>query len=129
MQPQIQEKHSSGLLTSSLPSGRAGFLQRKCACGGTPGLDGECAECRQRRLLGRGGLSIQPKLAVDQPGDRFEEEADRAAEQVTLAAEPPTLSHTRPMVQRAPEEEIPASSPETVPAAEPAATPAAQPTT
>ncbi|MBZ0303137.1 MAG: DUF4157 domain-containing protein [Anaerolineae bacterium] len=29
---------------------RAPLLQRKCACGGTPGVDGECAECRQRRL-------------------------------------------------------------------------------
>jgi hypothetical protein len=29
---------------------RPGFLQRTCACGGTPGLDGECAECRRKRL-------------------------------------------------------------------------------
>ncbi len=28
----------------------AGLLQRKCACGGTAGLTGECAECRDRRL-------------------------------------------------------------------------------
>jgi len=28
----------------------SGCLQRKCACGGTPGLDGECAECRRKRL-------------------------------------------------------------------------------
>jgi len=28
----------------------SGLLQRKCACGGTPGLDGECAECRAKRL-------------------------------------------------------------------------------
>jgi hypothetical protein len=29
----------------------ASVLQRKtCACGGTPGLDGECAACRQKRL-------------------------------------------------------------------------------
>ena len=27
-----------------------GLLQRKCACGGTPGPDGECAACRQKRL-------------------------------------------------------------------------------
>lgn len=27
-----------------------GLLQRKCACGGSPGLDGECAECRKKRL-------------------------------------------------------------------------------
>ena len=26
------------------------LLQRKCACGGTPGPDGECAECRKKRL-------------------------------------------------------------------------------
>lgn len=31
---------------------RSGLLQRKCACGGTPGLDGECAECRKKRLSG-----------------------------------------------------------------------------
>lgn len=29
---------------------QTGFLQRKCACGGSPGLDGECAECRSKRL-------------------------------------------------------------------------------
>jgi hypothetical protein len=26
------------------------LLQRKCACGGTPGLDGECAECRKKQM-------------------------------------------------------------------------------
>lgn len=30
----------------------SGMIQRKCACGGTPGLSGECAECRKKRLLG-----------------------------------------------------------------------------
>jgi hypothetical protein len=29
---------------------RGGLLQRKCACGGTPGPTGECAECRKKRL-------------------------------------------------------------------------------
>src|SRR5215211_5472573 len=29
---------------------RTNLLQRKCACGGTPGVDGECAECRKTRL-------------------------------------------------------------------------------
>jgi outer membrane protein OmpA-like peptidoglycan-associated protein len=29
---------------------RTNLLQRKCACGGTPGLGGECAECRKKRL-------------------------------------------------------------------------------
>ena len=29
---------------------QTGLLQRKCACGGTPGVDGECEECRAKRL-------------------------------------------------------------------------------
>jgi hypothetical protein len=46
-------------------------LQRKCACGETVVAGGECAECRKKHL--------QTKLAVNQPGDRFEHEADRMA--------------------------------------------------
>lgn len=30
-----------------------GLLQRKCACGGNAGPDGECAECRKKKLLQR----------------------------------------------------------------------------
>jgi hypothetical protein len=48
------------------------ILQRKCACGGTVAAGGECAQCRKKRL--------QTKLAVNQPGDRFEQEADRMAD-------------------------------------------------
>jgi len=33
-----------------LPPGRTGLLQRKCACGSTPGSSGECEECRKKRL-------------------------------------------------------------------------------
>ena len=29
------------------------LLQRKCACGGSPGVDDECEECRQKRLFTR----------------------------------------------------------------------------
>lgn len=32
---------------------RGSLLQRKCACGGTPGPDGECAGCRKKRLQRR----------------------------------------------------------------------------
>jgi hypothetical protein len=52
------------------------WLQRKCACGGTSGPSGECAECKRKRL------ALQPKLAINQPGDRYEQEADRVAEAV-----------------------------------------------
>jgi hypothetical protein len=113
---------------------RSKLLQRKCACGGTPGLDGECAECRRKRLLGSqrnpsdqadhsevplivngvsrspdrsldastrasseaafghdfskipvhatAPVSIQPRLAVSNPEDPYEQEATRKAEEV-----------------------------------------------
>jgi hypothetical protein len=60
-------------------------LQRKCACGETVVAGGECAECRKKHL--------QTKLAVNQPGDRFEHEADRVADSVIQGGkQPPVLS-------------------------------------
>ncbi len=39
---------------STNTAARSHLVQRRCACGGMPGLDGECAECRRKRLaLGR----------------------------------------------------------------------------
>src|SRR5689334_12553794 len=35
---------------ASVTPAPVGLLQRKCACGGTPGVDGECAACRAKRL-------------------------------------------------------------------------------
>ena len=52
---QIQTKPETSTFSSSAPlAARTNLLQRQCACGGTPGLDGECAECRRERLLGSG---------------------------------------------------------------------------
>lgn len=43
--PQLQAR------TALTPSpATTGALQRKCACGGTPGPTGECAQCRRKRL-------------------------------------------------------------------------------
>src|SRR6516162_2808888 len=40
---------------SSLRLSRSGnLLQRKCACGGTPGPGGECEECRRKRFQRKG---------------------------------------------------------------------------
>jgi len=41
---------------------REAFLQRKCACGGTPGPAGECEQCRKKRL--------QRKTRNSEPGFR-----------------------------------------------------------
>src|SRR5215213_10468526 len=47
----VSSKHplSHPLPGQGLLSSQEGLLQRKCACGGTPGIDGECAECRKSR--------------------------------------------------------------------------------
>jgi len=62
-----------------------GVLQRQCACGGTPGVDGICEECRNKRLSSQRQVTLatlQTKLTVNKPGDRYELEADQVAEQV-----------------------------------------------
>ena len=98
----------------SISLSRSGLLQRTCACGGVPGLTGECEGCASQRLSGQqgnppalpnrpsedrstapmqgatpggysfGNLAIEPKerfgiqtkLAIGQPGDRYEHEAE-----------------------------------------------------
>src|SRR5690242_10347973 len=72
---------------SSLSRTPAALLQRACACGGTPGASGECEACRKKRLAGR-AAGLQTKLAVNQPGDRWEQEADRMAESVVSGHDP-----------------------------------------
>ena len=66
-------------LDASIAPARTGVLQRKCACGGLIGLSGSCAECQQKKLLGK---PVQTKLRINEPGDRYEQEADRVADHV-----------------------------------------------
>src|SRR5215208_2264204 len=42
---------------------RSGLLQRKCACGGTLGPTGECAECRRKRLQRQPTNQAEPSQA------------------------------------------------------------------
>lgn len=71
---QAQMKPTS---TYSCTPVRTGLLQRKCACGGTAGILGECEECSKKKRFG-----LQTKLKVNEPGDLYEQEADRIADQV-----------------------------------------------
>ena len=74
--PQIQGAKSSVQGPEAHASRPAGaLLQRKCACGGAASLTSECEACRGEKLQRR-------PLAVNTPGDRFEQEADRAADAV-----------------------------------------------
>ena len=78
MSSAVQTQVKAPAITAFTPT-YGGLLQRKCACGGTPGLDGECADCRRKRLSGQGSSLIQPKLRIGQPGDKYELEADHVA--------------------------------------------------
>jgi len=84
MGTQLQMQRSS---TAAPPTGLIppGILQRKCACGGSAGLTGECSECQSKRLIGK---PLQGKLRISEAGDEYEREADRVAEQVMRTAEP-----------------------------------------
>jgi uncharacterized protein DUF4157 len=47
---------------------RSGLLQRKCACGGTPGSTGECESCRKKRLQRKSKSSaLESQNDVDVP--------------------------------------------------------------
>lgn len=48
-------------------STRSHLLRRKCACGGTPGLDGECAGCRRKRLALRRRSTDHAELSTAPP--------------------------------------------------------------
>ena len=79
--------------TQAIPSNHTGLvtsgklLQCKCACGGAPGPSGDCAACRRKRSPGREEYLLQPKLAINRPGDRWEREADRVADRVMNLSE------------------------------------------
>jgi enamine deaminase RidA (YjgF/YER057c/UK114 family) len=62
---------------------QGGVLQRKCSCGNGSGTGGTCTECQKKQ-----GQSLQTKLRISEPGDRYEQEADRVAEQVMRMPEP-----------------------------------------
>ena len=89
----IPSKPTAVPLSSFAPA--PGRLQRKCACGGTPGPIGECEECRKKKRLG-----LQTKLKVNEPGDIYEQEADRIADQVMAIPAHPAASGAPPRIQR-----------------------------
>ena len=71
------------------------LLQRKCACGGTPGPTGECEACRKKKRFG-----LQTKLNVSEQGDIYEQEADRIADQVMATPAHPGAAGAAPRIQR-----------------------------
>jgi len=64
MNTQLQTQHrAASVPRTSFTPVRSGILQRKCACGGTPGPTGECEACRKKReaaMLQRAAVSPGP---------------------------------------------------------------------
>ncbi|HMQ53157.1 MAG TPA: DUF4157 domain-containing protein [Anaerolineae bacterium] len=98
------EKARHQLKPSATSSVKAsGFLQRRCACGGTPGLDGDCAECRRKRLQRQRSDS---GLRVGPADDRFEHEAEQWASAALRGQLPGPVQQAAPELRRAPVEQI-----------------------
>jgi len=89
---------------------QSNLLQRKCGCGQSASLTGQCSECQRKKLAPERGLTdsanesesppvvhevlrssfpkIQPKLKIGTPNDRYEQEADRIANQIMRMPKP-----------------------------------------
>ncbi|EDZ67240.1 hypothetical protein NOC27_567 [Nitrosococcus oceani AFC27] len=84
------------------------MLQRKCASCANSGS--ECAECRKKRTF-----ALQPKLTINEPGDRYEQEADRIAAQVMTMPAQQAASSAPPRIQRLSGEAVAVGRPSVVP--------------
>lgn len=71
------------------------LLQRRCACGATPGLAGRCPDCERRQMLG-----LQARLSVGPADDAFEREAEQVAQQVLAGPATPVGQRAAPRIQR-----------------------------
>jgi hypothetical protein len=89
MTAQVQAKSAP---TPSFTPVRTNLLQRKCACGGTPGPDGECTECRKKRLArhsrGTDLRKTMPPIIYD--GDRS---AERSPDESIRDFQEPSFGH------------------------------------
>jgi hypothetical protein len=83
-------------------------VQRECSCGDAAGLDGQCEDCRQEKLIGQPS-PLQPKLRIGPDDDPYEREADRVADTVMRmpSGEGPgfSIEGITPLIQRQPIEE------------------------
>ncbi len=84
------------LTTSSFTPAPFNLVQRKCACGGSARLSGECNSCQKDKLISGNVSLIQPKLEISQPNDKYEQEADRVADEVMRMPEPGVQRQVKP---------------------------------
>ena len=89
-----------------------GILQRACTCGQHTSGSGECEECKRKRqgILQRAAVTgsrlstdsrmLQTKLAINQPGDEYEQEADWIANGVMALTAHPRVCNAPSHIQR-----------------------------
>jgi hypothetical protein len=112
MSGQVARQTQQSMKVTSIAGG---VLQRACACGHHTSASGECEECKKKRegTLQRTAIHSfsfpsydtkarlpQTKLAINEPGDEYEQEADRIADQVMAIPVSHSVSKTPPRVQR-----------------------------
>jgi hypothetical protein len=51
-------QHEARRIAAVRTAPAVGLLQRACSCGGIPGPDGECAQCKAKRLQGESAVSM-----------------------------------------------------------------------
>ena len=79
----------------TLATARTGLLQRKCACGGTPGVDGECEECREKRLSLQHNTSDQQYSPISTPTAPL---PGHSLSRIQVYADNPTMLQTKLVV-------------------------------
>lgn len=96
----LQHQAHPTAIGAILTSARPPSLQRRCACGGLVGPDGECAECRRKRLAAQrsatGGARPGAPLAEAAPSALTAAHLGHNFGQVRVHAPEPVLSEARP---------------------------------
>ncbi|MGD1873305.1 MAG: DUF4157 domain-containing protein [Mastigocoleus sp.] len=103
----VQETQKKGISHSSKVSNLSGFLQTKKNDGSAENVQTQLQTANnfahsfgevQAQTLERGAV-IQPKLAIGEPGDKYEQEADRVASEVVQKLHSPEQTQP-PQVQK-----------------------------
>lgn len=92
-QNQPTPTHQVLTTTNQVSTRRSTIPKRKCDCGDNLGILDNCKSCQKNDLTGKPPL-LQPKLTVNHPGDRYEQEADRVADTI--------MRMSVPAIQKAP---------------------------
>ncbi len=67
MSTHIHAEIKPGVAAASFTPARSGLLQRKCECGGSAGLTGQCSECDEERLTLQRHAADQPPINAVPP--------------------------------------------------------------